>query len=178
MAAHGTVEAANFLVPNATFFAELVAFVVILLVLWKYVVPPVSKAMNERQEVIRKQLDDAEAARQKLSEAEAEYQRALNEARTQAAVIRDNARAEAQRIGDELRAQASEESARIIARGEEQLANQRRSIVRELRTEVGKLAVDLAGKIVGDSLIDETRQRATVERFLTDLDSTGDKVSS
>jgi len=178
MAAHGTVEAANFLVPNATFFAELVAFVVILLVLWKYVVPPVSKAMGERQEVIRKQLDDADAARAKLAEAQAEYQRALNEARTQAAVIRDNARAEAQRIGDELRAQASEESARIIARGEEQLANQRRSIVRELRAEVGELAVQLAGKIVGDSLADEARQRATVERFLSDLDSTGDKVSS
>jgi F-type H+-transporting ATPase subunit b len=134
--------------------------------------------MGERQEVIRRQLDDAEAARQKLAEAQDEYQRALNEARTQAAVIRDNARAEAQRIGDELRAQASEESARIIARGEEQLANQRRSIVRELRAEVGELAVQLAGKIVGDSLADEARQRATVERFLSDLDSTGDKVSS
>jgi F-type H+-transporting ATPase subunit b len=178
-AANEHIEAANnFLLPNATFFAELLAFLVILAVLWKWVVPPVSKVMRERQDVIRKQLDDADEAKAKLAEAQAEYQRALNEARTQASVIRDNARAEAQRISDELRAQAAEESQRIIARGEEQLANQRRSIVRELRGEVGKLAVDLAGKIVGDSLADEARQRATVERFLADIDSTGDKVSS
>ena len=178
MAAHESVEAANFLVPNATFFAELVAFVVILLVLWKYVIPPVTKAMNTRQEVIRKQLDDAEEARQKLAEAQAEYQRALNEARTQAAVIRDNARAEAQRIGDEMRAQAAEESARIVARGDEQLANQRRTIVRELRAEIGELAVELATKIVGESLADEKRRKATVDRFLADLESSGTGVSS
>ncbi len=178
MAQHETVMAeGNFLVPNATFIAELVAFVIILGILWKYVLPPVQKMMHERQETIRKQLDDAEAARAKLAEAQAEYQRALTEARTQAAAIRDTARVEAQRIGDELRAQASEESARIVARGEEQLANQRRAIVRELRAETGKLAVDLASKIIGETLVDDARSKATVERFLADLETTGSGVS-
>jgi F-type H+-transporting ATPase subunit b len=178
MAQHETMMAAsNFLVPNATFIAELVAFVIILGILGKYVLPPVQKAMHERQEVIRKQLDDAEEARTKLAEAQAEYQRALTEARTQAAVIRDNARADAQRIGDEMREQATQESARIVARGEEQLANQRRTIVRELRGEVGKLAVDLATRIVGDSLSDEARSKATVDRFLAELESTGSGLS-
>ncbi len=113
MAQHETVTAAgNFLVPNATFIAELVAFLLILGLLGRYVLPPVQKAMHDRQEIIRKQLDDAEEARTKLAEAQAEYQRALTEARTQAAVIRDSARADAQRIGDDMRAQATEESAR------------------------------------------------------------------
>jgi F-type H+-transporting ATPase subunit b len=180
MTQHETVMAAggNFLVPNATFFAELVAFLLILGILGRYVLPPVQKAIHDRQEVIRRQLDDAEEARTKLAEAQAEYQRALTEARTQAAVIRDNARADALRIGDEMRAQATEESARIVARGEDQLANQRRTIVRELRSEVGKLAVDLATKIVGESLTDEARSKATVDRFLADLEATGTGVSS
>ena len=63
-------------------------------------------------------------------------------------------------------AKAREESDRIIAAGREQLAAERQTIVRELRAEVGTLAVDLAGKIVGESLADEARRRGTVERFL------------
>jgi F-type H+-transporting ATPase subunit b len=172
MAPHETVTAANnFLLPNATFIAELVAFLLILGILGKYVLPPVQKAMHDRQEIIRRQLDDAEEARNKLAQADAEYQRALTEARTQAAVIRDNARADAQRIGDEMRQQAIEESQRIVARGGEQLEQQRRTIVRDLRAEVGSLAVQLSTKIVGESLEDDRRSRATVDRFLDDLES-------
>jgi F-type H+-transporting ATPase subunit b len=178
MAQHETMMAANnFLLPNATFIAELVAFLLILGILGKWVLPPVQKAMHDRQEIIRKQLDDAEEARTKLAEAQAEYQRALTEARTQAAVIRDNARADAQRIGDDMRAQAAEEATRIVARGEEQLATQRRTIVRELRGEVGKLAVDLATRIIGESLSDEARSKATVDRFLTELEASGSGLS-
>jgi F-type H+-transporting ATPase subunit b len=178
MAQHETLVAANnFLVPNATFIAELVAFLIVLGVLWKYVVPPVQKAMHERQETIRKQLDDAEEARIRKAEAETEYQRTLAEARQQAAVIRDNARAEAQRIGDEMRAQAADEAQRIVARGQEQLDAQRRTIIRELRADTGKLAVDLASKIIGESLADEQRSKATVERFMADLETSGSGVS-
>jgi F-type H+-transporting ATPase subunit b len=135
------------------------------------VLPPIQKAMRDRQEVIRKQLEDAEAARVKLAEAQGEYQKAIVEARTQATTIRDNATREAQRIVDDMHAKAQEESARIVARGEELLAHQRQATVRELRAEIGTLAVDLAGKIVGDSLADEARQKGTVDRFLADLDS-------
>lgn len=174
---HETVLAGNFLLPNGTFFVELFVLIVILVILGRYVLPPLQKAMAARQATIDQQIVDAEAARTKLAEAETEYQRALTEARTEAAAIRENARADAQRIGDDMRAQAQEESARIVARGEEQLANQRRAIVRELRAEVGSLAVDLASKIVGESLVDEARSKGTVDRFLTELETTGSGVS-
>lgn len=169
--AQPTVHASNFLVPNATFFAEVFAFLVILFVLGRYVLPPLRKAMNERQGIIDQQIADADAAKASLAEAQAEYQRALAEARTEATKIRDSARADAIRIADEVRAAAQEESARIVARGEEQLANQRRTVVRELRAEIGTLAVDLAGKIVGESLVDEARSRGTVDRFLAELET-------
>jgi F-type H+-transporting ATPase subunit b len=177
MASHETVLAGNFLLPNGTFFVELLVLIAILVILGRYVLPPLQKAMTARQETISQQITDADAARAKLAEAEAEYQRALKEARTEAAIIRDNARAEAQRITDDMRAQAQEESARIVARGEEQLANQRRAIIRELHAEVGTLAVDLASKIVGESMVDEARSRGTVDRFLADLETTGSGVS-
>jgi F-type H+-transporting ATPase subunit b len=68
---------------------------------------------------------------------------------------------------------AQEERDRIIAAGNEQLAAERQTIIRELRAEVGTLAVDLASRIVGESLADEARQRGTVERFLSDLEASG-----
>jgi F-type H+-transporting ATPase subunit b len=74
---------------------------------------------------------------------------------------------------NEVLAKAREESDRIIAAGREHLNAERQTILRELRTEVGSLAVDLASKIVGESLADEARQRGTVERFLHDLDAAG-----
>lgn len=166
-----TVHASgNFLVPNATFIAELVAFVLILLILWRYVVPPIQKAMRERQDMIRQQVDDSEKAKEKLAEAQSEYQRALNEARVEAAQIREGARAEAQQVVEELRTQAQDEQARIVARGEEQLQQQRTQVVRELRGEIGSLAVELSEKIVGQRLSDDAQVRATVDSFLADLE--------
>jgi F-type H+-transporting ATPase subunit b len=165
------VASGNFLVPDATFIAELVAFLIILGVLGRYVLPPIQKAMRERQELIRKQVEDSEEAKTKLAEAERAYQNALNEARTEAAQIRENARAEAQRTVEELRSQAQEEQARIVARGEEQLASQRSAIVRELRAEIGTLAVELSEKIVSQRLSDEAQVSSTVDAFLAGLES-------
>jgi F-type H+-transporting ATPase subunit b len=170
------VAAGNFLVPDATFIAEFIAFLLILWVLGRYVLPPIQKAIRERQELIRKQVEDSEEARTKLAEAERAYQNALNEARTEAAQIRENARAEAQRTVEELRAQALEEQARIVARGDEQLASQRASIVRELRGEIGTLAVELSEKIVNQRLADEAQVSVTVDAFLAGLES-ADKVT-
>ena len=160
----------NFLVPNATFFAELVAFVLILLILWRFVVPPIQKAMRDRQDMIERQVADSEKAKERLAEAQSEYQRALDEARVEAAQIRESARAEAQQVVEELRTQAQDEQARIVARGEEQLQQQRTQVVRELRGEIGSLAVELSEKIVGQRLSDDAQVRATVDSFLVDLE--------
>jgi F-type H+-transporting ATPase subunit b len=177
MAQHTVVASSNFLVPNATFIVEFIAFLLILAIIGRYILPPVQRALADRQAMIRKQVEDSEEAKTKLAEAERAYQNALNEARTEAAQIRENARAEAQRTLEELRTQAQEESARIVQRGEEQLASQRSSVVRELRAEIGTLAVELSEKIVSQRLADETQVAATVDAFLAGLEST-DKVAS
>lgn len=158
-----------FLIPNATFFVELVIFLIVLAVLWRYAVPPVKRAMDERREMVRRQIEESQQASKRLTEAEARYSQALAEARVEAAKIRETARADAQEIKDEMREQAEQEVARIRERGEEQLAHQRDQIAREMRGELGKLAVMLAGRIVGESVADEARRAGTVDRFLDEL---------
>jgi F-type H+-transporting ATPase subunit b len=158
-----------FLIPNATFFVELAIFLIVLGVIWRYVVPPVKRAMNERQEMIRRQIQESQEASKRLAQAQARYSEAMAQARVEAAKIRESARADAQQLRDELREQAEQEVARIREHGAEQLANQREQVVRELRGELGALAVTLAERIIGDSVADEGRRAGTVDRFLDEL---------
>jgi F-type H+-transporting ATPase subunit b len=167
-----------FLIPNATFFVELVIFLIVLAVVWRYAVPPVKRAMDERREMVRRQIEESQQASKRLTEAEARYSQALAEARVEAAKIRESARADAQEIKDEMRHQAEQEVARIRERGEEQLAHQREQIIREMRGELGNLAVTLASRIVGESVADDARRTGTVDRFLDELHGMADSDSS
>jgi F-type H+-transporting ATPase subunit b len=152
-----------------------IAFGLLCYVLMKYVFPRMEATFKARVDAIEggiKRAEEAQAEANKLLE---QYRAQLAEARTDAAKIRDDARADAESIRQEVQARAREESDRIIQAGRESLAAERQTIVRELRSEVGDLAVQLAGKIVGESLEDEARRRGTVERFLSDLESTGSR---
>lgn len=151
----------------------LIAFVLLCWVLMKFVFPQMEKTFAARVDAIEGGIKRAEVAQAEANQLLEQYRTQLAEARTEAARIRDEARADAEGIRQDILGKAREESDRIIAAGREQLAQQRESIVRELRSEVGTLAVDLAGRIVGEALADEARSRGTVERFIAELDSAG-----
>jgi F-type H+-transporting ATPase subunit b len=155
-----------------------IAFVVLLFVMAKFVSPRFEQVFQARREAIEGGIERAEAMQAEAKEALEKYRAQLAEARSEAAQIRDQARAEGQQIIEELRAQAQQESARIVARGEEQLATARQQIVTELRSQIGALAVDLAGRVVGESLADDARRRGTVDRFLEELDGNGLAVAN
>ena len=116
-------------------------------ILAKYVYPYIQKPIQARQAIIAKQIEDAAAATKRFSEAETNTSGALTEARIEAARIRESARAEAQLIVEEPPPGRAGRVRSDRARGEEQLANQRGAIVRELRGEIGSLAVELSEKI-------------------------------
>jgi F-type H+-transporting ATPase subunit b len=156
--------------PLSEIIIGLIAFAILAGVLMKYVFPRMEATFLARREAIEggiKRAEEAQAEAQRLLE---QYRRQLGEARTEAAQIRDNARAEGQHIIEELREHAQAEQARIVQRGEEQLAAQRQQIIRELRAEIGALAVGLSERIIGESLADDERQRATVDRFMAELE--------
>jgi len=151
----------------------IVAFAVVAWVLMKFVFPRMEETFRARVDAIEGGIKRAEEAQAEANKTLEQYKAQLAEARTEAARIRDEARADAEGIRQDVLAKAREESERIIQAGNEQLGQQRESILRELRSEVGTLAVDLAGKIVGESLADEARSRGTVERFINELGATG-----
>jgi F-type H+-transporting ATPase subunit b len=147
-----------------------IAFLLLLWVLWRTVFPQFEKIYAERTDKIEGGLKRAEEAQQDADDLKRQYEEQLAGLRAEAARIRDDARAEGQQIKAELRAQAEEEAARIRQRGDEQLAAAREQTVRQLRGEIGGLSVQLAERIIGDSLADDTRRSATVDAFLSELD--------
>jgi F-type H+-transporting ATPase subunit b len=161
----------NFLIPNGTFIAELVGFVIIVVVLGRTLVPRINQALADRQEMIRRSYSDAEEAKARLDAAEAEYREQIAGARADAARQREEAREEGAQILADLRAQAQIESERIKQAAQQQIEAERSRTVEALRAEVGALAVELAGRVVGESLTDDARQRRVVERFLTEVES-------
>jgi F-type H+-transporting ATPase subunit b len=148
----------------------IISFAVLYFLYKRFVVPRLETMLDERQRTIEGGIERAEAMQAEAKAALEQYKAQLAEARSEAAQIRDAARAEGQQIIEELRTQAQEESARIVARGEEQINSARQQVVNELRGQIGALAVDLAGRVVGESLADDARRQGTVDRFLDQLD--------
>jgi F-type H+-transporting ATPase subunit b len=156
----------NFLLPNGTFFAELIIFAIVLMVVWRYVLPPVQRALKERHDMVQRQLDESHEAVDKFRAAEERYREALAEARAESGRIREEARAEGQRIIEDMRERAQSEVADIQRRGEEQLAARREEALRDLRSQVGPLATTLAGRVLAEDVSADPGHRETVDRFL------------
>lgn len=161
-----------------TYLAELVGFGLIVYVLVRKVVPPVRAMAAARQAQIRKQIEAAAAASERLAVAEKAYRDAIAEARTEAAKIRDGARADAERILVETREQAQREVVRIRQRAEEELITQREQVARDLRARIGQLSVALAGRLVTEHLTSADRREATVDRLLDELAGIAEQTSA
>jgi F-type H+-transporting ATPase subunit b len=156
--------------PLGEIIIGIIAFGILLLVMAKFVAPRFEQVFRARREAIEGGIERAETMQAEAQAALEQYRAQLAEARNEAAQIRDQARAEGAQILEEMRIQAQEESARIVARGNEQLASQRQQVVNELRGQIGALAVELAGRVVGESLADDARRSGTVDSFLAELD--------
>jgi F-type H+-transporting ATPase subunit b len=150
---------------------SLVAFLVILFVFWKVIIPRITKMLDERTEAIEGGIKKAEAAQEQAAAALDEYNKQLAEARAEAARIREQARADATAIGNELRERAETDASRISANAQAQIEAGRQAALQSLRAEVGSLALELASGVIGESLKDDARATAVVDRFLAELEA-------
>lgn len=168
LAAEGKV---NPLIPHtAELIVGTIAFSLLFIVLRRTVVPMFEKAYAARTEAIQGGIERAEKAQLEAQRALAQYNDQLSRAREEAQTLREEARVQGAAIVEEMRTKAQEEAARITAAAHASIEAERQQAVTALRNEVGALAVELASKIVGESLDDAARQSRVVDRFLDDLE--------
>lgn len=159
----------------AEILVGLVLFFIILFAMSKVVVPMFEKTYDERTAVIHGGIDRAEEAQREAQAALEDYRAQLAGAREEASRIREEAKAQGSVIIAEMRAQAQEESARLLHNAKAQIEAERAAAVSQLRSEVGGLATTLAGRIVGEALDDDVRARRTVDRFIAELEQSGEQ---
>lgn len=151
----------------------IVGIVLLLIVTWvtaKFIVPRFETMYHERTEEIQGGIERAEKAQAEAKEALEKYQDQLAGAREEAARIREDAKAQGARIVSDMKAQAQKEADRVTQNATAQIDVQRDAAMTQLRHEIGGLATTLAGRIVGESLDDDERARATIDRFISELE--------
>src|SRR6476469_4336750 len=141
------------------FIFGLVVFAILYFIVKSKVVPRLEQIYAERTAAIEGGMHKAEEAQAQAQAALEQYQAQLSEARAEATRIREEAREQGAAIVAEMRGQAQAEATRITESAKKQISAERQQAVVSLRSEVGRLSTDLASRIVGESLHDETRQR-------------------
>ena len=163
---------ANPLIPTAV---ELVfggiAFFVVFGALGKILLPRIQKTLEERTDALEGGLQRAEEAQAEAQQVLDQYRAQLADARHEAARLREEAREQGAQIIAEMREQAGAEARRLVEAAHAQIEADRQSAVQALKAEVGAIAVELASRVVGESLSDEARQRRIVDRFLAELEA-------
>jgi len=159
------------LVPSgAELIIGAICFIVVFGILGKMLLPRIQKTLADRTELIEGGLARSEEAQAEAKVLLDQYREQLQEARHEAARLREEAREQGAQIIAEMREQAQAEARRIAESAQAQIQAERQQALASLRTEVGTLATELASRIVGESLTDEARQSRMVDRFLGELE--------
>ncbi|MGP8001914.1 MAG: F0F1 ATP synthase subunit B [Streptosporangiaceae bacterium] len=147
-----------------------IAFLIVFGVLYRVLMPRIQRTLTARTDAIEGGIQRAEETQAEADRVLAEYRQQLAEARQEAGRLREKAREEGAQIIAELREQGEAERRRLVEAAHTQIEADRQQAINSLRTEVGTMAVELASRVVGESLENEARQRRVVERFLDDLE--------
>jgi F-type H+-transporting ATPase subunit b len=167
--ASGLAGAAGALGLNLKLFiAQLVNFGVVLFVMWKWVYTPLLKVMDERTRKIEQGLKDAETAATSRAAADAEREKTIVAARTEAKRIIEEAATAAETERQASVARAKGEVERIVAQGKERLAQEHDALIAGIRAEAADLVAAAAEKVLRQKL-DAAGDAKLVKDALKDL---------
>ena len=137
----------------------IVTFLILLGLLARFAWRPLLDALEQRQEVIRKSLDDARQARQELEQVKSEAARLLSEARAEANGIVSRTRSDAAAFAEELRVKARADADALVKRAEKQIEMQTSRAMENIRRETVELSVAIASKILRRDISKEDNER-------------------
>ncbi|MGD6743292.1 F0F1 ATP synthase subunit B [Streptomyces sp. BH106] len=156
--------------PGPELLIGTIAFAIVFFVFAKKLLPRINKTLEERHAKIEGGIEKAEALQTEAQSVLEQYKAQLAEARHEAARLRQEAQEQGAALIAEMRAEGQRQREEIIAAGHSQIEADRKAAAQALRQDVGLLATDLAGKLVGESLEDTARQSRTIDRFLDELE--------
>jgi F-type H+-transporting ATPase subunit b len=159
------VADAGLLDINGTLIAEVIGFIVMVLILARYVYPPVIRIATEREKKIEAGVKAAEQAEQKLAAVQEQVAKTLEEARDQAREIISRAHRDAGVEAEEVRARARRDAEALLQRAQAEIGGERDRAIQELRAEFADLVVEATSKLLGQT-IDRTAHQRLIDESL------------
>ena len=160
----------DLLIPETSeLIAGIIAFTIIFLFVWKWVLPAVNRTLDARREAITGQVTAAEKTREEAEALLADYRTQIANARAEANTIVDEAKVTAEAVKGDIVAKAKTEAEGITRKAREEAASEMERATSAIRSEISSLSVELAQKATVGAM-DESAHRALVEQFLDDLD--------
>jgi F-type H+-transporting ATPase subunit b len=148
------------------------AFFILFFFVGRWVLPRMREMMESRRARIQGDLEKAERAKAEAEQLLARYEERLKEARGEASRIIDEARKTAESVRKDMLAKAEEEARQVVARAQQEIQAERDRTFEELRGHVGQLSIEVASRLIGESL-DKRRQSKLVDEYIEEIAKSG-----
>ena len=150
------------------FFWQSLIFMGLLFMLRKFAWKPILDAVNDRENSIKDALASAEAARDEMKNLQSDNQRILKEARAEKESILKEARTTRSELINNAKEEAQEEAQKILSQAQDAIQSEKRAAVKELKEQVGSIAMEIAEKVLQKELENKDRQLELVDQLLQD----------
>jgi F-type H+-transporting ATPase subunit b len=150
------------------FISQFVNFIVLLIILQRFLYKPMLKMLDARQERIRASLSDAERVKRESQRAEEDYTKKIEAAEQEAAAIITAARQTAKDEAATIVADGRREADRLMQQEKQKVEFERKRAMDDARKDVEDLALKAAERVLGSTLGDEATQRRVVQDFLAE----------
>lgn len=153
---------------TSTIFWSIIVFVIVVIVLWRFVLRPINNIISKRQEEIREKIDDADRRNTEAGEYLEEQKKNIDLSRIEAKKIIDESKDTAKKIKEEIEKNAGEKSRAMIEGALEEIKSEKNRALNEVKNEIVEIALAASQKIVSKSLSGEEHKKL-IEDSLKEL---------
>lgn len=154
---------------TSTIFWSIIVFVILVIVLWRFVFKPINNIISKRQEEVREKIDDADRRNTEAGKYLEEQKKNIDMSKIEARKIIDEGKDEAKKIKEEIEKKASEKSRAMIEGALEEIKNEKNRSLNEVKNEIVEIALAASQKIVSKSLSREEHKKL-IEDSLKELE--------
>ena len=154
-----------------TVFWTTLIFLMLLVLLRKFAWGPIMKAVKSREDMIHNALESAEKAREEMKVLQSDNEIILRKAREERDKILRDARAAYDRMMAEAKEKGQSESDALVRCARELIEREKVTAITEVKREVARLAIEVASKVVGETLKSDADQQKLIERYINEIEA-------
>lgn len=151
------------------FFWMAIVFIIVLAILWKWGFPSIVNMVNSRKEFIDDSLRKAHEANERLANIQKEGETMLQNARDKQAQILKDAAETRDEIVVKAQEKATNEGSRLLNEAKAEIEAEKQNVIRDIRTQVAEISVQVAEKIVREKLSSNESQMELINKLLNDI---------